>query len=158
MLVEAVNKEYKTEYKNNYVDMITKIVEELLLENKVNKLQTFGYQIERQGGNITGGFNGYNALNMPPMMQQQNQTSLKCNYINLNKQCMVTKHWERVYLILGDHVFWHLYKEFMIFLKTRDESLVQISGTNIFCYLSDRLGKLQSAFYEGNAQHQDELN
>lgn len=37
---------------------------------------------------------------------------------------MVTKHWETVYLMLGDTIFWHLYKEYMIFLKTRDESLV----------------------------------
>lgn len=65
---------------------------------------------------------------------------------------MITKNWERIYLMLGDAVFWHVYKEYMIFLKTRDESLVQISGTNIFCYLNDRLGKLQTAFYDGNAQ------
>jgi len=44
--------------------------------------------------------------------------------------------------MLGDAVFAHIYREFMIFLKTRDESLVQISGTNIFCYLSDKLGRL----------------
>lgn len=62
---------------------------------------------------------------------------------------MVTKNWERVYLYLGDHLFMHIYKEYMIFLKTRDESLVQISGTNIFCYLNEKLGRLQSAFYEG---------
>lgn len=58
--------------------------------------------------------------------------------------------------MLGDTIFWHLYKEYMIFLKTRDESLVQISGTNIFCYLSDRLGRLQSAFYEGGAEKNEE--
>ena len=81
-----------------------------------------------------------------------NNVSVKCNYINLNKQCMITKYWERVYLILGDHVFKHMYKEYLIFLKTRDESLVQISGTNIFCYLSEKLGRLQAAFYEGPAK------
>ena len=54
--------------------------------------------------------------------------------------------------MFGDAVFWHMYKEYMIFLKTRDESLVQISGTNIFCYLSDRLGRLQTAFYEGGKE------
>jgi hypothetical protein len=90
-------------------------------------------------------------MNMPPMMGNSGGYSVKCNYINLNKQCMITKNWERVYLMLGDAVFWHVYKEYMIFLKTRDESLVQISGTNIFFYLNDRLGKLQSAFYEGGA-------
>lgn len=77
---------------------------------------------------------------------------MRCNYINLNKQCMVTKHWERLYLMLGDALFSHVYKEYMIFLKTRDESLVQVSGTNIFCYLSDRLGRLQQAFYEGGRE------
>ncbi len=39
--------EYRTEYKSQYVEMIQKIVEELLLEGKTNKLQTSGYQIER---------------------------------------------------------------------------------------------------------------
>lgn len=75
---------------------------------------------------------------------------VKCEYINLNKQCMVTKNWEKVYFMLGDHLFRHIYKEYIIFLKTRDDSLVQISGTNIFSYLSDKMGgKLGEAFYEG---------
>ncbi len=52
-LEEACNKQFKTEYKNNYVDLISKIVEELLLENKTNKLQTFGYQLERNPGGIS---------------------------------------------------------------------------------------------------------
>lgn len=38
VLEELLKKEHKTDYKNNYVDMITKIVEELLIEGKVNKL------------------------------------------------------------------------------------------------------------------------
>jgi len=75
---------------------------------------------------------------------------VKCNYINLNKQCMITRNWETVYKILGDELFSHLYKEYIIFLKTRDDSLVQISGTNIFVYLNDKLGRLQQAFYEGD--------
>jgi hypothetical protein len=41
-----------------------------------------------------------------------------------------------------------LYKEYIIFLKTRDDSLVQVSGTNIFVYLNDKLGRLQAAFYD----------
>jgi hypothetical protein len=50
--------------------MISKIVEELLIEGKVNKLQTFGYQVERQNAStVIGGGGGYNALNMPPLMQ-----------------------------------------------------------------------------------------
>jgi len=50
-----------------------------------------------------------------------------------------------VYMILGDRMFSHLYKEYTVFLKTRDESLVQVNGTNIFVYLNDRLGRHQSA-------------
>jgi uncharacterized protein YwgA len=48
-LEAAVKKEYKTEYKGSYVDLISKIVEELLIEGKLNKLQTFGYQLEKTG-------------------------------------------------------------------------------------------------------------
>jgi len=62
---------------------------------------------------------------------------------------MVTKSWELVYFMLGDLLFSHVYKEYIIFLKTREDSLVQISGTNIFCYLNDKLGRLASAFYDG---------
>ena len=40
--------------------------------------------------------------------------------------------------MLGDHLFAHLYKELIVFLKTRDHSLVQISGTNVFNFLSDK--------------------
>ena len=54
----------------------------------------------------------------------------------------MTKQWERVFKILGERVFSHLYKEYIIFTITRDESLVQVSGTNIFVYLNEKLGKL----------------
>jgi len=47
LLQRCVEAEYKIEHRNSYVDLISKIVEELLMEGKVNKLQTFGYQIER---------------------------------------------------------------------------------------------------------------
>ena len=96
----------------------------------MNKLQTFGYTLEKNGiPTSTGGAGGYNAMNMPPMMAaasggNQAVYNVKCNYINLNKQCMITKNWERIYLMLGDALFCHVYKEYMIFLKTRDESLV----------------------------------
>jgi len=44
-------------------------------------------------------------------------------------------------LMLGDHVFRYFYKNYMIFLRTRDDSLVQISGCNIFVYLNDKFGR-----------------
>jgi hypothetical protein len=56
---------------------------------------------------------------------------------------MITRNWETVYKILGDELFSHLYKEYIVFLRTRDDSLVQISGTNIFVYLNDKLGRTQ---------------
>ena len=81
-------------------------------------------------------------------VQQEKDEVVKCNFINLNKQCFITRNWETVYKILGDDLFKHLYKEYIIFLKTRDDSLVQVSGTNIFVYLNDKLGRLQAAFYD----------
>ena len=66
---------------------------------------------------------------------------------------MITRDWETVYLILGDHLFSHLYKEYIIFLRTADESLVQISGTNIFVYLNDRLGRQQQSLIEGKVDN-----
>lgn len=44
-------------------------------------------------------------------------------------------------MMLGDHIFTHLYKEFIIFIRSQEDSLVQISGTNIFNYLSDKFGR-----------------
>jgi hypothetical protein len=66
--------------------------------------------------------------------------SLNCQFINLNKQCMITRDWEAIYLMMGETLFRHLYKEYIIFLRTRDDSLVQISGSNIFSYLNEKLG------------------
>jgi hypothetical protein len=75
------------------------------------------------------------------LLEQDLPTSkpiLKQVYVNLNVAQFVTRQWEMVYHILGEQVFAHLYREFIVFLKTRDHSLVQISGTNVFNYLSDR--------------------
>jgi hypothetical protein len=72
-------------------------------------------------------------------------------HINLNKQSMVTKNWESVYLMLGDHVFRYFYKNYMIFLRTRDDSLVQISGCNIFIYLNDKFGRNSNQTFQQKA-------
>ena len=48
--------------------------------------------------------------------------------------------------MLGDHLFAHLYAEYIIFYKTKDDSLIQVSGTNIFSYLSEKFGR--QALYE----------
>ena len=92
-------------------------------------MQTFGYQLDESS--VSG----------PLGPDQKRELQVKVNYINLNKQCMITRNWETVYMILGDKLFAHLYKEYIVFLKTADESLVQISGTNIFVYLNDKLGR-----------------
>jgi len=69
---------------------------------------------------------------------------------------MITKMWEQVFKLVGEKVFAHVYKEYIIFTITRDESLVQVSGTNIFGYLNEKLGKLQAAFYDGKAELNEE--
>jgi hypothetical protein len=37
-LKELAKKPHTLEYKNNYIELITKVIEELLYENKINKL------------------------------------------------------------------------------------------------------------------------
>ena len=73
-------------------------------------------------------------------------------HINLNKQSMVTKNWERIYLMMGDHIFRYFYENYLIFLKTRDDSLVQISGCNIFVFLNDKFGRGQSNQFQAKDQ------
>jgi hypothetical protein len=81
------------------MELLSDIIKDLLKQDgSRNKLQCQGYQLEGD--------------------------EVKVSYINLNKQCMITRNWERAYLLLGDGVFSHLYKEWTIFLKTREESLV----------------------------------
>jgi hypothetical protein len=64
-----------------------------------------------------------------------------------------------VWQAVGDKIFRHLYKEYLIFLRTRDESLVQVAGTNIYVYLNDKLaGGLKKAFYDGKAALQAEAD
>lgn len=53
---------------------------------------------------------------------------------------MLTWQWEIIYLCLGDGLFKFVYKNYMIFLKTKDDSLVQISGENIFIFISYKFG------------------
>lgn len=38
-------KDHKLEYKNSYIDLISMVIKELLIEKKVNRLQTFGYKL-----------------------------------------------------------------------------------------------------------------
>lgn len=131
----------KLEYADRYIDLLSEIIKELLREGKLQKLQTFGYSLEQVQGNQIRD----HLMNGGPDPAKMNSASeqVKCNFINLNKQCLITRNWESVYKILGDDLFKHLYKEYIIFLKTRDDSLVQVSGTNIFVYLNDKLGRLQ---------------
>lgn len=37
--------DFKLDYKNSYIDLISKVIKELLIEEKVSKLQTFGYKL-----------------------------------------------------------------------------------------------------------------
>ena len=64
------------------MDLISDIIKELLREGKSNKLQTFGYSLEGEQA-------GQDHLT--------SNDSVKVNFINLNKQCMITRNWEMVY-------------------------------------------------------------
>ena len=88
---------------------------ELLNENKVLHLMTQGFLIK--------------------------DGVLEQTHVNLNRAQFVSKYWEKVYHILGDHVTKHIQKDYLIFFKTQDDSLVQISGPNIFKYLSEKFGR-----------------
>ena len=144
-LHRLARQEHRLDYADRYIDLLSEIIKELLREGKLQKLQTFGYSLEQGHGNQVRDHLMSGADKVP---REHLSEQVKCNFINLNKQCLITRNWESVYKILGDALFKHLYKEYIIFLRTRDDSLVQVSGTNIFVYLNDKLGRLQQAFYD----------
>lgn len=128
-LEEVVRMPLEFQYKNNYIGMLDRTVRETIKElqacRKPPKLQTLGYELRPPTTSTDGSVR---------------EETLTCNYINLNKQCMVTANWEKIYFCLGDHLFMHFLKEYLIFLRNVDDSLVQIWGTNIFTYLNEKLG------------------
>ena len=67
-------------------------------------------------------------------------TRSKINFVPVNKKSILTWQWEIVYLCMGDNLFKFFYKNYMIFLKTKDDSLVQISGENIFIFINYKFG------------------
>ena len=142
----AIKRGFELSFGESYLDLLTEVVKELLYEDKKQHLQTYGYQLEKntqqkqeEAASNTGGFPGANERSILDKFHDSHY--VKQVHINLNKQSMVTKNWEQVYLMLGDHVFRYFYKNYMIFLRTRDDSLVQISGCNIFVYLNDKFGR-----------------
>lgn len=48
--------------------------------------------------------------------------------------------WERVHGLLGDTLCSYMFKNFLVFERTKDHSLVQLSGTNVWAFFSDRPG------------------
>lgn len=104
------------------MDVLTEVVSELLKEDKKQHLQTYGYVLEKTTAASPGESQATSENTI--LDKFSSGFSVKQMHINLNKQTMVTRNWERVYLMLGDHVFKHFYKNYLIFLKTRDDSLV----------------------------------
>ena len=45
-LERLVRQEHKLDYADKYIDLLSEIIKELLRENKLQKLQTFGYSLE----------------------------------------------------------------------------------------------------------------
>lgn len=82
----------KSEYAERYMDLISDIIKELLREGKSNKLQTFGYSLEGDGSvSVNNNAQGPAA---DVNMAGAHNDSVKVNFINLNKQCMITRNWE----------------------------------------------------------------
>ena len=67
----------------------------------------------------------------------------------------MTKEWDAVYTVMGDALFSHYYKEYMTFLQTKDDALVQIAGINIFHYLNENFGR--RAIYEGPSEDLEQI-
>ena len=44
-LTELAKLDFKLEYRNSYIDLISTVIKELLIEKRVNRLQTFGYRL-----------------------------------------------------------------------------------------------------------------
>lgn len=138
-LSRVIGKGHKLQYKENYVDLLTDVVRDLLFEDKKQHLQTYGYILEKQ---MQREVESPVQSEMPSILDKYHSSHrVKQVHINLNKQSMVTKQWENVYMMLGDEVFRYFYKNYLIFLRTRDDSLVQISGQNIFVFLNDKFGR-----------------
>ena len=135
-LTSIVKCPFKLDYKQNYMKLLDKVVKELIDEGKTQHLQTYGYVNDKANA-------------------QQNGKSLQSLYINLNKSQFITREWEKVYIMLGDLLFQHIYKYYIIFFKTKDDSLVQVSGTNIFFYLSEKFGK--SSIYQQPPENNESL-
>jgi hypothetical protein len=55
--------------------------------------------------------------------------------VTTSKQYLITKNWDTVRKLIGNDLFQHLYENYLIFVKSRDCSLVQVTGKNIFSYL-----------------------
>ena len=48
--------------------------------------------------------------------------------------------WQAIYEALGDALFEHILKEYFIFMISKNETLVQISGLDIHSYILECLG------------------
>ena len=59
----------------------------------------------------------------------------------------MTRTWEKLYWIMGDNLFVHIFKYYLIFQRSdSDDTLIQICGTNLFEYLHEHFGK--NSLYE----------
>nr|AAP42279.1 telomerase reverse transcriptase [Moneuplotes crassus] len=97
-------------------ELIKKCIQSLLESSKDSdrkKLQCFGYQLTRHRG----------------------ETTMKALNLSTQKQYFLRKEWNDVRLMIGDELFCHIYKNYLIFERTREGSLVQFAGKNIFGFL-----------------------
>jgi hypothetical protein len=118
-LNEAVAKPVSERLAASIPDLLNGCIRELLQAGRKEHLQLVGQVLKEDfEGNLV----------------------LEPREINLNKTQFLSKNWEKARNIIGDHVFAHIYKDFLIFQKTLDHSLLQISGTNVHSFLSEKTG------------------
>jgi hypothetical protein len=68
---------HRLNYGDNYIELLSDIIKELLREQKMNKLQTFGYSLEQASASTSE--------ISAQLLSGADSETVKCNYINLNK-------------------------------------------------------------------------
>jgi len=71
----------------------------------------------------------------------KSESSVVAINVTTLKQYFILRKWDNIRHMIGNHLFQHLYENYLIFTKSKDGSLVQIAGVNIFSYLKNYKSK-----------------
>ena len=48
------------------------------------------------------------------LVTEHKQRTLRPDYVSLHKQYIITRNWESIHRILGDQLFYHFYKHYIV--------------------------------------------